>query len=105
MDIRVFFQKVRETEAGISEPFVIVSSLATEDGGAGGVCREVSRAQAARLIVDKRARLATQDEIETYRETLGRMREEHERRCSAARVQVAILSEQELRSLAPRGKK
>ena len=33
MDIRVYFQKIREIERNIQEPYVVVVSLETPEGG------------------------------------------------------------------------
>ena len=58
MEIRKYYQKVRQAEACIAEADVVVISLETGDGGLAGTATEVARANAARLIVDGRARLA-----------------------------------------------
>jgi hypothetical protein len=62
MDIRAYFQKVRAAEREIKEPYVIVVSLETSEGGKPGQATEVSRASAAQLIIDNRVRLATSEE-------------------------------------------
>ena len=36
MDIRVYFQKIREIERNIQEPYVVVISLETPEGGKPG---------------------------------------------------------------------
>lgn len=66
MAIRAFFRKVREIEQGISSDFVVVVSNETTDGGKPGVETEVSRIQAARLIADSKARLATPEETAAF---------------------------------------
>jgi len=52
MNLREYYRKVRETESGIAEEFVTVVSRKTRDGGRSGAKTEVSRAVAARLLVD-----------------------------------------------------
>ena len=54
MDLRIYFQKMRAIENEIAEPFVIVSSLDTPDGGRAGRLTEVARGVAAQLLVDAR---------------------------------------------------
>ena len=36
MDLRNYFQRMRQIESEIAEPFVVVSSLDTPDGGKSG---------------------------------------------------------------------
>jgi hypothetical protein len=62
MDVRIYFQKVRQIEAAITKPHAVVVSLETPDGGRAGVSTEVSRVMAARLIAENKARLATDEE-------------------------------------------
>ena len=52
MDIRAYFQKVRETERNLSDAHVVIASLETPEGGKAGRFTEVSRASAAQLIVE-----------------------------------------------------
>ena len=58
MDLRVYYQKVRDVEARIPGPYVLVESLATPDGGKAGLLTEVPRRVAAKMIVDGAAKLA-----------------------------------------------
>jgi phage terminase Nu1 subunit (DNA packaging protein) len=99
MDIRLYFEKIREAETGIPDAFVIVSSLQTPDGGKAGNLTEVTRAIAAQLLVDGRARLATEDEARDYRERSERTRTEAEQALAKARMQFTLLTEQESRAL------
>ena len=66
MDLRQFFKKIREAEASILEQYPVVTSLETGDGGKSGVLSEVPRYQAARMIVEGKARLASEEEREMY---------------------------------------
>jgi hypothetical protein len=58
MNLRSYYQKIRETAQGIEAGDVWVESLETRDGGKAGVFTEVSRQLAAKLIVDGKAKLA-----------------------------------------------
>ncbi|HLJ47564.1 MAG TPA: hypothetical protein VKU01_16225 [Bryobacteraceae bacterium] len=71
MDLRAYFQKIRSTEKSIAAEHVIVVSLETQDGGREGQSSEVTRANAAKLIVDGKARLATPAESAAYRGAKG----------------------------------
>jgi hypothetical protein len=102
MDIRVYFQKIREIEAGIGEPYVVVVSLETPEGGKAGCMTEVNRAAAARLVVDAKVRLASSDEQATYyksaREALLAAEEER----MAGKIQLTVVSDHGSRSNKPR---
>jgi len=66
MDVRIFFQKVRQIEAAIIRPHAVVMSLDTPDGGKAGVMTEVSRLAAARLVAENKARLASEEESNEF---------------------------------------
>lgn len=70
MDLRMFYQKMRKLEQEIVEPHVVVISLDTPDGGKPGVRTEVTRANAATLVVEGRARLANKAEAADYYKSL-----------------------------------
>lgn len=62
MDLKQFYKKIRDVETTIPEQFPFVVSLETSDGGRAGVITETLRYQAARMIVEGRARLASEEE-------------------------------------------
>lgn len=95
----MYFQKLEATERELVTPHVFVVSEATPDGGKAGVISEVSRSVAARLIAEGRARLATDSQEQDYRAAKERARAAIEQERLANRVQVTVLSENELRSL------
>ena len=99
MEIRQFYRKIRETEAGISEPYVVVMSLETADGGVAGTATEVSKALAARLIVERRVRLADPDEVKEYHDRAEQARKAAEQKAAAAKMQVTVISDSDLRAL------
>jgi hypothetical protein len=67
MDLRVYYQKIRKLEAEIPEPFVVLVSRETPDGGKAGVKTDVPRSLAARLIVEDRAEMASPEEATLFR--------------------------------------
>jgi len=91
MDIRQYYKKIREIEAGIDEPFVFVTSLETPDGGRAGFVSEVSRELAARLVVEGRAVRATAKEIEAYLKKQQEVRRATERAELSKTIQVALI--------------
>jgi hypothetical protein len=66
MELRGYFQKIKQIESAIAELFTLVVSLESGDGGKAGTCTEVSRSLAAKLIVDGLARLADAAEKQAY---------------------------------------
>ena len=64
MDLRAYYQKVRDMESKIPGPYALVESIATPDGGKAGMLTEVPRRVAAKMIVDGTAKLATAGPID-----------------------------------------
>ena len=93
MDLKQYFRKLREVEATINEPYPLVCSLETSDGGKPGIISEVPREVAAKMIVEGRAALATEAEKERYHEAQAAAKAAAEKAEMAKRVQVAILAE------------
>jgi hypothetical protein len=91
VDLRSYYRKIRETEGGISAPFVVVISLATPEGGKPGTATEVSRHIAAKLVVEGRARVATDEESKQFHEEQLEGRRAAEAAAAAQRMQVTIV--------------
>ena len=99
MDLRQFYQKLRDCEAGIQEAFAVVVSNDTGDGGRSGVRTEVPRTMAARLVAEGRARLASAEEADSYYLEAAEAARTAERLATVGRVQMAVVSESELSAL------
>ncbi len=99
MDLRAYYQKIRETEAKMTEPFAIVVSCQTQDGGKHGVCTEVSRSLAAKMLVDGTVREATPDEIRAFRKVHADARRAAEEAEAARTVQFKVVSVDDVRKL------
>ena len=95
MDLKKYFRKIREIEDSITEPYVLVSSLETADGGRPGVVSEVPRSLAARMMAEGRAALASKEEQEAYFERMDAARAAAQKAELARRLQVTIVSEGE----------
>src|ERR1035438_2217662 len=93
MDLTIYYQKVREEQAKISEEHVIVVSKDTPDGGKAGVCTEVPRALAARMFVDGMARPASVTETEAFRETQAKAKKVADDLAASARVTFNVVSQ------------
>ncbi len=90
MDIRIYYQKIRQIEAELPENPVVVS-LETADGGKEGVRTEVSRAIAARLILERRARLAHEAEVRAFHEKQAEAKRIADEEATVRRVQVVLM--------------
>ena len=101
MDLKQYFRKMREIECNISEPFPVVLSLETPDGGKPGMLTEVSRFNAAKMIIEGRAVLANEGEKVAYREQQAALRSAAEKAELAKRVQVAILTDSDFSASTP----
>lgn len=90
MESREFFRRARKLAAEIAEPFVVVASKETTDGGRAGVLSLVAKDIAARLILRDRARLATDDEALQYYEVDEQRRRAFEAEQMRHRIHVAL---------------
>ena len=95
----MYFQKLEEAESTITRSHVVVVSESTPDGGKAGVMSEVSRAVAAQLITEGRARLATKDEEREFRGVKARARAAAEEQRLASRVNITVLADGEMRPI------
>ena len=99
MDLRMFYQKLRKLEQEIADPHVVVISQETSDGGKAGQRAEVSRANAARLILEGRARLASAEESAGYHKAIEQALKDAEQREMSSRVQLNVISDTDLRAI------
>jgi len=99
MDLRVYYQKIRQIETGLGEPDVVVVSQETPDGGRAGVRGEVPRRMAAQMVVEGKARLATPEEASEFREQAVAAKQAADQQAAAGRVQFTVVSEADLRAL------
>lgn len=70
MEVKGYFERVRSVADSLPGDQVVVTSLATPDGGREGRLLELTRSLAAKMIVDRKARLATDDEAQRHRESV-----------------------------------
>ncbi|MGA2267703.1 MAG: hypothetical protein ABSH44_04450 [Bryobacteraceae bacterium] len=99
MDLKLYYQKIRDMESKITEAFPVVVSSETPDGGKPGVLTEVTPRIAAKMIVEGLARLATAEEAKAFSELQAEARRVAEQVAAAAKVQLAVLSTTELNKL------
>jgi len=70
MDMRVYYRKIQEKEEELRDDAVVVISLETPDGGKPGVPTEVSRRNAAIMLVEGRAELASEAVATKFRQAV-----------------------------------
>jgi hypothetical protein len=96
MDVRQYFRKIHEIESSLEDEYPVVVSLDTPDGGKAGMIFEVSRQNAAKMLVENRVTLATEEQKQQLREIQATARKAAEKAELAKRIQLAIISDTEL---------
>jgi hypothetical protein len=99
MDMRIYYRKIRETEEQLHEDPVVVISLETPNGGKPGVPTEVSRRNAARLLVEGSAQLANTEEAACFRETQKEAKVAADEMEAARRMQFTVVPSSEMRNV------
>ncbi len=99
MNLKDYYREIAAQESAIEESFVLIISLQTPNGGRAGIPSEVNRATAAKLVVDKQARLATPEEVKKLRDERDEQQRQRDIAALQERVRMTRLAEDELRSL------
>ena len=99
MDLRAYYQKIRDIESQIADEYAIVVSVETADGGRAGTFTEVSSSLAAKLLVDGIARLALSEEAAAFRTRQEEAWRTAVQEASAGRVQLSVVPTNELNQL------
>jgi hypothetical protein len=99
MDLKLYYQKIRDMESKITEPFPVVVSHETADGGKPGGLTEVTPGIAARMLVEGAARLATAEEAMAFQAVQAEAKRAADEAAAAAKVQFTVLSTTELNKL------
>jgi hypothetical protein len=99
MDLKLYYQKIRDMESNITEAFPIVVSNETENGCKAGVLTEVTPGIAAKMVVEGAARLATAQEAKTFRAVQAEAKRVADQAAAAAKVQFTVVSTTELNKM------
>ena len=99
MDLKRYYQKIRQVESTIEDTFAVVVSLETPDGGKGGALTEVLPRVAAKMVVDGVAKLANPEEAQRLRAAQAEAQRAAEQAMAASRVQLTVLPTIELNRL------
>ena len=99
MDMKLYYQKVRELEQSLQSAQAVVVSLETPDGGAAGLKTEVPAPIAARMIVEGQARAANAEEAQEFLEQKLEAKRVSDQLQASKRMQITVVSESDLRAL------
>jgi hypothetical protein len=103
MDLRVYYQKIRDERRQIADEFPIVVSHETPDGGRKGRMTEVTRDLAAKLLVDGTAHLASDTEAAEFRQRQADMRKAAQDELAASKVQLTVVPKEFLERAGKKG--
>jgi hypothetical protein len=99
MDLKRYYQKIRQVESTIVDAFAVVVSLETPDGGKPGTLTEVPPRVAAKMVVDGVAKLASEEEAQRLRAAQADAQRAAEQAAAASRVQLSVLPTEVLNRL------
>jgi hypothetical protein len=103
MDLRIYYQKIRNERGKIADEFPVMVSNETPDGGKSGAMTEVTRELAAKLLVDGAARMASNAEAAEFRQRQADMRAAAEQERAASKVQLTVIPKEFLETLRKKG--
>ena len=99
MDLRLYYQKIRDTAAKIEDEFPVLVSRETGDGGKAGTLTEVPRRIAAKMVVEGTAQVASPAQKASFRDAQAEAKRVADQLSAAAQVHVTVLSSSELDKL------
>ncbi|MGD0868226.1 MAG: hypothetical protein ABSB88_01640 [Bryobacteraceae bacterium] len=99
MDLRQYYQKIREKEAAFKDPFPVLVSRETGDGGKNGVLTEVTPQIAARMVIDGTAQEASEEQAREFRKQQAEVRRMAQEAAEAAKVLVAVVTTDEFKRI------
>lgn len=103
MDLKIYYQKIRETRRQITDEFPIVVSKETPDGGKKGRLTEVTRDLAAKMLVDGTAELAPEKAAAEFRQRQEDMRKAAQEELAASKVQLTVVPKEFLERIGKKG--
>ena len=99
MDLRQYYQKIREKEAAFKDPYPVLVSRETGDGGKVGVLTEVTCQIAARMVVDGTAQEASEEQAREFRKQQAEVLRLAQEAAEAAKVQVTVVTTEEFKRI------
>lgn len=95
MNLKSYYKKIHEVEATLEGDNVLIVSEATPDGGRAGVKTLTTKRVAAQLVVEGKARIASEDERAEWELAEEERREAARREELAQRIQVQVIADPE----------
>lgn len=99
MDVKTYYQRIRETEKTIPTSYAVVASLSTDDGGKKGVLVEVPRHLAAKMIVEGSAEIASAEQSMAFQESKEAACQAANNAAVASKLEVTMVPSDELKRL------
>jgi len=99
MDLKVYYQKIRETRQKLPEKDVVIVSHETLDGGRAGVCTEVPRELAAKMLVDGTASVANEEMAAEFRRAQATAKELADRELAVTKIPLTVVPTAEFNRL------
>jgi hypothetical protein len=99
----MYYQKIREQRATITEAFPVIVSHETAGGGKAGTMTEVTPDLAAKMIVDGTAQLATPKATGEFRQTQADAKQAADDEVAASKVQLTVVPREVLEQLQKKG--
>src|SRR5690349_16872382 len=91
MNLRAYYQKIKDIELTLLEPFIIIASHETADGGKEGVLTEVPKQLAAKMIAEGRARVANEEAAKDFREKKAEAKRYADQDAATTKTQVTLV--------------
>jgi len=91
MNLRAYYQQLRSVEESLTDPFVVLESHQTPDGGRAGVLTEVPRHLAAKLIAEGRAHVARAEAAQAFLEQKAEAKRISDQEATAAQMHVTLV--------------
>jgi hypothetical protein len=98
MDLKGYYQKIRELERGFTDAYPVVVSQQTPDGGVAGVKTEVPGHLAAKMIAEGQARLASEQEAREFQDQKAEAKRIAEQLGPSKHMQLTVVSQRDPRT-------
>ncbi len=92
MDLKDYYGNIRQKMSELKGEYVVVVSEATPDGGREGVLTEVTKFVAVKMVVDKRAKIASEEQAAEFYKALRTAHEEVKAEEERGKMAAEIMS-------------
>jgi hypothetical protein len=93
MNLRKYYEEVKQVREKLESEFVYLTTSETPNGGVEGRVFEVAADTAARMLVDRVARLSTEDEVAAYLVEAAKLRHAAQEEQMKSRLRVSLVQE------------